>query len=161
MAFVSTQGVAVFFPGGEIRYGGHIYFRTDTSFVTELLVQASRGNLGSGEQITCPPTHGERLALADRYVVLPAGSHRAARRAGILFLCRCPIEIVVSTSSLGTVSTNGTKGTGIPYDSRQFAVRMTRILGSACRVLEGNSGLPKRRRKFAATPYGTDRVSVS
>ena len=45
--------------------------------------------LGTSEQITYPQTHGERLALADRYAVLPAGSHRAARRAGILFLCRC------------------------------------------------------------------------
>ena len=45
--------------------------------------------LGPSEQVTYPPTHGERLALADRYAVLPAGSHRAARRAGLLFLCRC------------------------------------------------------------------------
>jgi hypothetical protein len=45
--------------------------------------------LGTSEQINYPPTYGERLALADRYAVLPAGSHRAARRAGVLFLCLC------------------------------------------------------------------------
>jgi hypothetical protein len=54
-----------------------------------LVEKAGAWFLGLSEQITYPPTHGERLALADRYAVLPAGSHRAARQAGILFLCRC------------------------------------------------------------------------